>query len=158
MLFYVESLLSRTIGAISLQKILCHSCHALRHCHHPPFDSFYRFWKDVLIACISKRICYFFSFYLSCQRSKKALSVKVKSLHTQNLEKWRNYFPCKTFIDKAIKFNRSFVLWQLLLKATGSIYRILKSQKTTPAKNSTDIAIQFNRSFVLWQIPLKVLC
>ena len=33
-------------------------------------------------------------------------------------------------MDKAVQLNRSFMLWQIRLKVTGSVYGILESQQT----------------------------
>ena len=61
----------------------------------------------------------------------------------------KNYNPRESFVDKAIQFNRSFVLRQIQLKVTNSIFRILKSQKTISlAKKFFGKVIQFNNSFV----------
>ena len=56
----------------------------------------------------------FFFFYLPCQINKRTLSVQ------------KNYFCRESFINKAIQFSRSFVLWQVLLIVTGSLLKFIK--------------------------------
>ena len=74
--------------------------------------------KFVLISCISKKVCYFCLFICHAREFKKHYRWKFKVFrhNLKNIKKLRNYFPRKGFIDKAIQFNRSFMLWKIPLK------------------------------------------
>ena len=68
---------------------------------------FYDFRKFVLIACISKKTCYF--SFLLFQRNMKKLSSKVYNLQAQNYCSIQNYFSHENCIGKAIQFDRFFI-------------------------------------------------
>ena len=60
---------------------------------------------------------------LSVMSGKQATtkeSLKVCKVNLQNFKTSNNYFPGDSLIDKAIQFNRSFVLWQIPLNVKNA--------------------------------------
>ena len=75
-----------------------------------------------------EKILLFFAFYLSWRRNKRALSESYRFMGV--IYKSKKLFLAKVPLSNQFNFKRSLELWQMPLKVTGSIYRILKNQKT----------------------------
>ena len=89
--------------------------------HYPPppplapLNRFYYVEKFVLIACISKRICYFSIFICYVRKTREQYQWTLKVYRLNLVFHWRKYFTGESFNDKAIQFNRSSELWKIPL-------------------------------------------
>ena len=85
--------------------------------HTPPLARFYFVSKLVVITCIAN-----FSLVtvMSGKQATTKESLKVCKVNLQNFKTSNSYFPGVSLIDKAIQFNRSFVLWQIPLNVKNA--------------------------------------